>query len=343
MQLEAWMTQISFSNWITHFVNCLSTRKGISCERRHLLIVDGHNSHITLEVVMKAMDVGLDLLTLPSHTTHCLQPLDVNIFSPFKKYFRRYRDAWIMKNRGKGACKEILAMWMSLGLQRALTKSNIEVAFYGISIWPLNPRMVEKYLGPTRPFQPAESEGIIYGVESIVDVDAVSRATADGIASGVGDLRGTSQGTRWSYDGQLSRNTCVAGSSTRFVGSPTIGEPLDLGEADKGSDEMLDILLDRQLLEPHLGRHHYVLRQGKVCKSLEHRSTYTSSASGSDSEGLQNPAPTNADATDGTRAAWGRSSCPSIKGLKFSTCFLNCLHSRASGDTVNAVRLWWIT
>ena len=116
MQPEAWMTQFLFSNWITHFVNWLSSREGISCERRHLLIVDGHNSHVTLDVVMKAMDVGLDLLTLPSHTTHRLQPLDGSIFAPFKKYFRCYRDAWVMKNRGRAACKEILAMWVSLGL-----------------------------------------------------------------------------------------------------------------------------------------------------------------------------------------------------------------------------------
>ena len=81
-----------------------------------MLIIDGHTSYVTLEVVIKAMDVGLDLLTLPSHTSHRLQPLDVSIFAPFKKSFRCYRDAWVMKNRGKGTCKEILAMWMSLGL-----------------------------------------------------------------------------------------------------------------------------------------------------------------------------------------------------------------------------------
>ena len=93
MQPEAWMTQFLFSNWITHFINCLNMRGGISCERRHLLIVDGHNSHVILEVVAKAIYVRLDLLTLPSHTSHRLQPLYVNIFAPFKRSFKRYRDA----------------------------------------------------------------------------------------------------------------------------------------------------------------------------------------------------------------------------------------------------------
>ena len=87
------MTQFLLSNWITHFINCLSTRGGISRESRQLLIVDGYTSHVTLDAVVKAMDVGLDLLMLLSHTSHWLQPLDVSIFAPFKRSFRRYRDA----------------------------------------------------------------------------------------------------------------------------------------------------------------------------------------------------------------------------------------------------------
>ena len=47
--------------------------------------LDGHNSHVTLEVVMRAMEVGLDILTLPFYTSHHLQALDVSIFAPFKK------------------------------------------------------------------------------------------------------------------------------------------------------------------------------------------------------------------------------------------------------------------
>ena len=49
MQREAWMTQFLFANWMMHFINCLSTRRGILIENRHLLIVDGYNSHVTLK------------------------------------------------------------------------------------------------------------------------------------------------------------------------------------------------------------------------------------------------------------------------------------------------------
>jgi hypothetical protein len=59
---------------------------------RHLLLLDGQNSHVTLEVVHKARNVVLDFITLPSHMSHALHPLDVACFKPFKIAFKVYRD-----------------------------------------------------------------------------------------------------------------------------------------------------------------------------------------------------------------------------------------------------------
>ena len=84
------MTTTLFSHWILHFIRLLESMGEISQERHHLLIFDGHNSHVTLQIVHKCMEVGLDVITLPSHTNHRLQPLDVSVFGPFKRYFRRY-------------------------------------------------------------------------------------------------------------------------------------------------------------------------------------------------------------------------------------------------------------
>jgi hypothetical protein len=84
------------------------------------------------------MEVGLDLLTLPSHTSHRLQPLDVSVFGPFKKAFKRCRDAWTLKNIRRGASKKVLAQWMSTALQKALTKNNIKNGFRATGICPLN-------------------------------------------------------------------------------------------------------------------------------------------------------------------------------------------------------------
>ena len=74
---------------------------GIDLTNRHLLILDGHNSHVTLEVVAEAMQSGLDIVFLSFHTSYALQPLDVSYFKPFKIAFRQIRDSWILLNKGK--------------------------------------------------------------------------------------------------------------------------------------------------------------------------------------------------------------------------------------------------
>jgi len=50
--------------------------------QRRLLIIDGHVDHITTILIAHYMEH--DLLILPPHTSHVLQPLDVSAFSPLK-------------------------------------------------------------------------------------------------------------------------------------------------------------------------------------------------------------------------------------------------------------------
>jgi hypothetical protein len=45
------------------------------------------------------MAFGLNMITLPSHTSHAFQPLDVSCFQPFKIAFKKERDVVMAKNR----------------------------------------------------------------------------------------------------------------------------------------------------------------------------------------------------------------------------------------------------
>ena len=73
MQQNAWMTRWLFESWISHFLENLKNGPGIDHSNCHLLILDGHNSHVTLEVVKISMESGLDIMSLPSHTSYALQ------------------------------------------------------------------------------------------------------------------------------------------------------------------------------------------------------------------------------------------------------------------------------
>lgn len=165
MQPRAWMTSYLFSAWISHFIECVRERHGISPERRHLLILDGHASHVTLDVVREARGAGLDLLTLPSHTSHDLQPLDVGVFKSFKQRFREYRDFWTSRHLGQPASKDILAQWVSLGLNKALSESNIRSGFRATGIWPFNRHAIDSQMTPSTAFR--ESSGRLGSNEGV--------------------------------------------------------------------------------------------------------------------------------------------------------------------------------
>lgn len=66
MQPRVRMTSYLFSAWLSHFVNSIH----VYVTLRHLLIPDGQNSHIMLDVVHLAREVGLDIINSPSHISY---------------------------------------------------------------------------------------------------------------------------------------------------------------------------------------------------------------------------------------------------------------------------------
>ena len=69
MQPNSWMTKWLLQSWISHFIEGLKRGLGIDQIQRHLLILDGHNSHMTLEIVRVSMQFGLDIVSLLSYTS----------------------------------------------------------------------------------------------------------------------------------------------------------------------------------------------------------------------------------------------------------------------------------
>ncbi|KIJ38381.1 hypothetical protein M422DRAFT_176753, partial [Sphaerobolus stellatus SS14] len=50
-----------------------------------IFISDGHASHETHEIRLAALDNSITMISLPPHTTHKLQPLDVGVFVPLQR------------------------------------------------------------------------------------------------------------------------------------------------------------------------------------------------------------------------------------------------------------------
>ena len=82
---SGWVTTELFYKWFEHFVDHARP----SVEKRVLLIMDNHTSHISVKLLCEARKCGVDIITLPPHSSHVLQPLDISVFGPFKKSWAR--------------------------------------------------------------------------------------------------------------------------------------------------------------------------------------------------------------------------------------------------------------
>ena len=63
--------------------------------------MDNHISHLSIEAIDMAKENGLCLLTFPRHCSHKLQPLDIGVYGPFKRYYSSFCDSWMTSNPGK--------------------------------------------------------------------------------------------------------------------------------------------------------------------------------------------------------------------------------------------------
>ncbi len=140
------MTSFLFKEFLLFFKR--SVIDGIFPINCHLLILDGHGSHVNLKTIEQVQQFGLDMITLPSHTFHVLQPLDVSCFKPFKIAFRKQRDNNTVSNNYKDPNKIAFTNWVDKALYATLSKQNINNGFKVTWIWPFNPKAMG---GRTKP------------------------------------------------------------------------------------------------------------------------------------------------------------------------------------------------
>ena len=92
-----WTDGDCFLKWLKHFAAIAK----LSQSEKHIIILDGHNSHKTLDAVLFARDNGIEMITLPPHCTHTMQPLDRSFFKPLKSAYNRAADSWMSQNKGR--------------------------------------------------------------------------------------------------------------------------------------------------------------------------------------------------------------------------------------------------
>jgi len=139
-----WRFSTSNSGWTSnsHAYEWLTTlfdpeTKPLDPNSRRLLIMDGHGSHITANVIAYAMENAIDLLILPPHTSHVLQPLDVGVFAPLKRALALETDAASRLDPGRISRVEWTETYIR-ARERAFTTSTISSGWRASGLWPLS-------------------------------------------------------------------------------------------------------------------------------------------------------------------------------------------------------------
>ena len=79
---NGWTSDFHCYNWFKdNFIPQAAARN--TSNKPILLIYDGHGSHEKYKLLQLAKENNSILFSLPPHTTHKLQPLDVGVFGPF--------------------------------------------------------------------------------------------------------------------------------------------------------------------------------------------------------------------------------------------------------------------
>lgn len=129
---SGWMTCENFLLVLEHLVK----HSNCSQQNKILLVLDNHESHISIEAIDFCRNNGICMLTLPPHTSNKTQPLDRTVFGPFKTFFNQNADSWMMANPGQTLSIFDLPPLCALAWDRAVTPINVKSGFRCTGIWP---------------------------------------------------------------------------------------------------------------------------------------------------------------------------------------------------------------
>lgn len=137
---SGWMTSENFVKFLEHLVNV----SRCNVNNKILLILDNHESHCDFRVIHFCKQNGVVLLTLPPHCSHRLQPLDISCFGPFKAYYNREIDEWMLNHPGTPLNIYNIAEITGMSFHQAFVPSNIIKGFERTGIYPYNSNVFQE-------------------------------------------------------------------------------------------------------------------------------------------------------------------------------------------------------
>jgi hypothetical protein len=135
---NGWTNVDLFMSWLQHFFDHVKPNP----QKPLLLVFDNHYSHITLESYKFCKENGIVIVSIPPHSSHRLQPLDVTFFGPLKKANHRECDIF-MKVKAQRVIRpdDFAAFFDNAYFSVATTIAKGISGFKATGIYPLNPNV----------------------------------------------------------------------------------------------------------------------------------------------------------------------------------------------------------
>lgn len=132
---SGWINEDLFIKWLQHFKNYVKPTN----EDPVLLILDNHSSHISFAAFQFCKKNYITVITLPPHTSHKLQPLDLTFFGPLKNAFYRECNFFLNTNSYEKITEYNLAELLNKAFIKVATMEKGISGFSLAGIWPFNP------------------------------------------------------------------------------------------------------------------------------------------------------------------------------------------------------------
>lgn len=135
---NGWTDNETGLDWIQHFEKHTAGRKtGVY----RMLVIDGHESHVSVEFDRFCKDHNIITISMPPHSSHLLQPLDVGCFSPLKRAYGRQIEV-LMKSHVNHVTKVDFFIAFKAAFYTVFTEDNVKAGFRGAGLVPHDPEAV---------------------------------------------------------------------------------------------------------------------------------------------------------------------------------------------------------
>lgn len=125
---SGWMLESTFDVFMGHFISSV----------RHQRITLFFSYWIIIRPTCLFPQNFVHLLSFPAHCSHKLQPLDVSVHGPFKKYNTAAQATWMRNNPGRTMTIYDIPGIVGISFPLAFTPSNITAGFRKSGISPFD-------------------------------------------------------------------------------------------------------------------------------------------------------------------------------------------------------------